>query len=51
MSIIYCLISKALDVVLCEYIDSDYAGNFQQISRLLLRKIKKNAKFTIDYDK
>lgn len=49
MSIIYALISKAHDVVLCEH--TEYAGNFQQISRVLLRKIKSNVKYSIEYDK
>ena len=49
MSIIFSLISRNSDVVLCEH--TDFAGNFQQISRMLLRKIKKNSKFSIEYDK
>jgi hypothetical protein len=49
MSIIYALIARASDVVLCEH--TEYAGNFQQISRILLRKIKKGAKYSIEYDK
>ena len=48
MSIIYSLIARNLDVVLCEY--SDYNGNFQQITRMLLRSVKDNGKFTIEYD-
>lgn len=49
MSIIFALISRGNDVVLCEH--TDYAGNFQQISRMLIRKIKKNSKYSIEYDK
>ncbi len=49
MSILYALIAKSGDVVLCEH--TEYAGNFQQISRVLLRKIKKSSKFSIEYDK
>ncbi len=49
MSLIYSLISRNSDVVLCEH--TEYAGNFQQISRMLLRKIKKNTKYSIEYDK
>ena len=49
MSIIYALVSRGPDVVLCEH--TEYAGNFQQISRMLLRKIKKNIRFSIEYDK
>ena len=48
MSILYALIAKNLDVVLCEY--SEYNGNFQQITRTLLRKVQPNRKFTIEYD-
>ena len=48
MSIFYSLIAKDLDIVLCEY--SEYNGNFQQITRTLLRKVQKNSKFTIEYD-
>ena len=48
MSILYSLIAKILDVVLCEY--SEYNGNFQQITRLLLRKVQPNRRFTIEYD-
>jgi hypothetical protein len=49
MSIIYALIARSSDVVLCEH--TDYAGNFQQITRVLMRKIKKNMKYSIVYDK
>jgi len=49
MSIIYALVAKNNDVVLCEH--TEYAGNFQQVSRVLLRKIQKNKKFLIEYDR
>lgn len=49
MSIIYALVAKSNDVVLAEH--TDYAGNFQQISRVLMRKIKRNSKMVIEYDK
>jgi hypothetical protein len=49
MPIFYSLISKTSDVVLCEH--AEYQGNFQQISRVLLRKLKKNSKYSIEYDK
>ena len=48
MSILYALIAKNLDIVLCEY--SEYNGNFQQITRMLLRKVQPNRRFTIEYD-
>ena len=38
MSIKYSLISKENDKVLCEY--TDFIGNFEQISRQLLKKVK-----------
>ena len=49
MSIIYALISKDFDCVLCEY--SEFTGNFQQITRIILRKISSDSKKTIDYAK
>ncbi len=49
MSLIFALISRGNDVVLCEH--TEYTGNFQQISRMLIRKIKKNSKYSIQYDK
>ena len=43
MSFIYSLISKG-DSVLCEY--TDFKGNFQQITRIILQKgIKQNSKY------
>ena len=58
MSIFYALIAKNYDLILSEY--TDYTGNFQQITRMLLYKIKMNIKnynnnshniFHIQYDK
>ena len=49
MSIIYSLVSRSYDVVLSEH--TEFAGNFQQISRLLMRKMLKNGKSSISYDK
>ena len=40
MSIFYALIAKNFDLILSEY--TDYTGNFQQITRMLLYKIKIN---------
>jgi hypothetical protein len=48
MSIIYSLIAKGNDKVLCEY--TEYHGNFEQISRSLLSKIQKNHRATFSYD-
>jgi len=49
MSIILSLIAKHPDVVLCEY--SDFVGNFLQITRIILQRLKPNCKYSIDYDK
>ena len=49
MSILYSLIAKDGLVVLCEF--TEYSGNFQQISRMLLKKIEPNTKKTIEYNK
>jgi hypothetical protein len=40
MSIFYALVAKNFDLILSEY--TDYTGNFQQITRILLYKIKIN---------
>jgi hypothetical protein len=49
MSIIYSLVAKGNDAVLSEY--TEFVGNFQQISRILMMKTrKKNVKFSIPYD-
>ena len=49
MSILYSLVSRSYDVVLTEH--TEFAGNFQQISRLLMRKMLKEGKHSISYDK
>ena len=48
MSIIYTLIAKSNDNVLCEY--TEYHGNFEQISRTLLKKVKANKTATFSYE-
>lgn len=48
MSLIHCLVARNSEIVLAEYTEHD--GNFQQISRLLLRKLRKESKTTIEYD-
>ncbi len=48
MSIIYALISKDSDKVLCEF--TEYHGNFEQISRTLLKKVQKDHRATFSYD-
>ena len=54
MSIFYALIAKNYDLILSEY--TDYTGNFQQITRILLYKLKLNGEkktnnmFCIQYD-
>ena len=46
--IIYSLIARSSKIILCDY--TEYSGNFQQISLLLLDKVKKNNKCEIIYD-
>ena len=48
MSLIYCLISKSESNVLCEY--SEYKGNFETISRTLLKKIQQDKRATFSYE-
>ena len=48
MSIIYAMIAKNDDQVLCEF--TEYKGNFEQISRTILRKIQKNSRGALTYD-
>ncbi len=54
MSIFYALIAKNYDLILTEY--TDYTGNFQQITRIFLYKLKLNNEkktkniFSIQYD-
>ena len=48
MSIIYALVAKNDEQVLCEY--TEYKGNFEQISRTILRKIQKNSRGGLTYD-
>ena len=48
IEIIYTLISRSSKLILCDY--TDYNGNFQQISLLLLSKVKKETKCEIIYD-
>ena len=48
MSLIYTIICRDHDKVLCEY--TDYHGNFEQITRNLIKKTKTYAKATIAYD-
>lgn len=48
MSMIYVLISKEISNVLCEY--TDFKGNFEQISRSLLKKVKANKRATFSYE-
>jgi len=48
MSIIYSLIEKPTGKILCEF--TDYHGNFEQISRNLLKKVEKNHRATFSYD-
>ena len=49
MSIKYSLITKENDKVLTEF--TEFTGNFEQISRQLLKKIKPESRGTFVYDK
>jgi len=47
MSIVYTLICKGADKVLCEY--TEYQGNFEQVSRSLLKKVESESRATFSY--
>lgn len=47
-SIIYTLVSRSPNIVLCDY--TEYSGNFQQLSMIMLKRIKKNSKCEIQYN-
>jgi hypothetical protein len=49
MSLIYSCIANKNKVILAEY--TEYNGNFNQISRMILSKITKEGKFILNYDK
>jgi hypothetical protein len=49
MSLILSLVARSPDVVLCEY--SEFTGNFLQISRQILQKVKQDTKTSIAYDR
>ena len=48
VKIIYIIIARASKIVLCDF--TDYSGNFQQKSLVLLKKIKKNSKYEVEYN-
>ena len=48
VKIIYTLIARASKIVLCDF--TEFSGNFQQISLVLLGKIKKNSKCEVEYN-
>jgi hypothetical protein len=48
VKIIYTIIARASKIVLCDF--TEYSGNFQQISLVLLSKIKKNSKCEVEYN-
>jgi hypothetical protein len=47
MSIVYTLIAKSNKTILTDY--TDFSGNFQQISLIILGKIKKDRMGIIEY--
>ena len=48
VKIIYTLIARSSKIVLCDF--TEFSGNFQQISLVLLGKIKKNSKWEVEYN-
>ena len=48
MSIIFTIVCRDYEKVLCEY--TDYHGNFEQVTRSLIKKAKGSAKASISYD-
>jgi hypothetical protein len=48
VKIIYTMIARSSKIVLCDF--TEYSGNFQQISLVLLSKIKKNSKCEVEYN-
>jgi hypothetical protein len=48
MSIVYTIIAKEKDIILCDY--SEYEGNFQNISLNLLKKTQDEARATFSYN-
>ena len=48
VKIIYTLIARSSKIVLCDF--TEFSGNFQQISLVLLGKIKKNSKCEVEYN-
>lgn len=49
MSVIYTLLARANRIILTDL--TEYSGNFQQISLIILNKIQKNTKGVIEYNK
>jgi hypothetical protein len=47
MSILYTLVAKDMDVIICDY--SEYEGNFEQISINLLKKTETESRATFVY--
>jgi len=48
IKIIYTLIARGSKIILCDF--TEFSGNFQQISLVLLQKIKKNYKCEVEYN-
>jgi hypothetical protein len=46
MSILYALVAKDRDIVLSEY--TEFSGNFQQLIRQLMLKLRPNARQTFE---
>jgi hypothetical protein len=48
MSIIYTLVARNTKIILTDY--TEYSGNFQQISLIILNKVHKNKKCSLEYN-
>ena len=47
MSLFYALIARSNEIVLCEY--TEISGNFPQITRSIIKKIKRNTRSSYTY--
>lgn len=47
-NIVYTLIARNTKIVLCDY--TEFSGNFQQISLVILSNVKPNSKCELDYN-
>lgn len=48
MSYIYALVARSKKIILTEY--TEFTGNFPQISRIILNKVKSNKRCSLTYN-